>query len=503
LPPQQALRGRIACDPGAQAPGLDDSPVQGLQRPERHLIGIARQRTISALRTARVVLRDPGKEAAAQRASVMALAIRLANAALAYVAQVVLARLMGQFEYGVFAFTWVWFMVFAAVATLGFGDSPIRYLPSFRERGEIDHLRGFLRFAGAVTALSSLAVGLLVIVVLSVAGPWMEAAYVLPMMLMGVALPFACIQSFLEGVGRSYGWTIPSLVPIYILRHGLLLLFMVAAVQLGFEATAVNAFVCLLLTLSVSLAYQATAILLRLRRTVPTGPRAFRVREWLVGSAPFSVLYGSAHLSSFADVLVLSFFVTPAEIAVYFAATRVIQVINLIPYAATVGAAPLFAATHARGDLVELQRLCRQVSLVTFVVAGLSVVAMVLGGHWLLDMFGTGYDDGYVPLMILAVGVAARVAAGPAEDLLNMTGYGRLTAATYLGVVVVNVALNVALIIPFGIVGAAVATSTALALRAAWLAVVAHRRLGIHTSTVAILFGGRWTPEAELRAPAE
>ena len=34
-----------------------------------------------------------------------------ASAGLAYVAQVVLARLMGQFEYGVFAYTWVWFMV--------------------------------------------------------------------------------------------------------------------------------------------------------------------------------------------------------------------------------------------------------------------------------------------------------------------------------------------------------------------------------------------------------
>jgi O-antigen/teichoic acid export membrane protein len=127
---------------------------------------------------------------------------------------------------------------------------------------------------------------------------------------------------------------------------------------------------------------------------------------------------------------------------------------------------------------------------------------MVLGGHWLLDMFGTGYDDGYLPLLILAVGVAARVAAGPAEDLLNMTGHNRLTASTYLGIVVVNVALNVALIIPFGIVGAAVATSIALTLRAGWLAVAAHRRLGIHTSMVAILFGGRWSPEP-LRTPAE
>lgn len=447
--------------------------------------------------------------AVAQRAAAIALVIRIGNAALAYVAQVVLARLMGQFEYGVFAYTWVWFMVFAALGTLGFGDSPIRFIAQLRERGETDHIRGFLRFAPAVIIATSISAGLFIAAAVPLVGPWIGASYVLPLVLMGICLPFACLQSFLEGVGRSYGWTIPALLPVYILRHGLLLVFMVAAVALGFEASAVTAFICVVLTLVVSLVYQASAILMRIRGALEAGPRAYRPREWVRGSAPFSILYGSAYLSSFADVLVLSFFVSPAEIAIYFAATRIIQVVLVVPYAAMVGAAHLFSASHTRGDHDELQRICSNVSATTFVVSFFAIGLVLAIGEWLLRMFGAGFAAGYLPLVILSFGVVARVTAGPAEDMLNMTGHGGLSASTFLATVLVSIPLNVALVIPFGIVGAAVGSALALAGRAAWLTWVVRRRLGVDTTifaaapAVAALRGYLNARRAELQAPAE
>ena len=349
----------------------------------------------------------------ARRSAMIALVIRLTSAGLAYLAQVVFARLMGQYEYGVFAYTWVWFLVFSAIATLGFGDSPVRYVAQLRARGEDDYLRGFIRFAPSMMLASSVVFGVLLVAALPLLEGLIDHAYLMPMAFMAVSIPFACLQAFFEGLGRSYDWTVPALLPNYILRHGLLLVIMVAAVWLGFKATAPTGFVCLVLAMTISIAYQATTILLRLRRVVPPGPRAYRPREWVKGSAPFAVLYAAQHLSSFADVLVLSFFVSPAEIAIYFAATRIIQVVNLVPYAATVGTAHLFSASHTLGDHDELQRLCRSVAATTFTIAAFAVLAMVAAGHWLLGMFGHGFEAGYVPLVILGVGVFARVAAGP------------------------------------------------------------------------------------------
>ena len=461
----------------------------------------------TALRRASALLSADDTDGVARRSGAIALVIRLASAGLAYVAQVVFARMMGQFEYGVFAYTWVWFLVFSAVATLGFGDSPVRYVAQLREREEIAHLRGFIRFAPLVMLASSVAFGAIVIALLPFAGRFLEHAYLMPMALMVISVPFACLQSFLEGLGRSYNWTIPALLPVYILRQGLLLVIMAAAVALGFDATAITGYICLVLTMVISTAYQALAIRRRVHRVVERGPRAYRPREWMRGSAPFAVLYGTQHLSSFADVLVLSFFVSPAAIAIYFAATRIIQVVNLIPYAATVGTAHLFSAAFTRGDHDELQRLCRQVAATTLAIAAVALAIMVGAGDRLLHMFGHGFDAGYTPLVILAAGVLARVAAGPAEDMLNMTGHSNVSASTYLAVVVVNVLLAVALIIPFGLNGAAVASAISLALRALWLSWAVWRRLQIHTSILAILAAGglsavRFRNE-HLRAPAE
>ncbi|MGH6924801.1 MAG: polysaccharide biosynthesis C-terminal domain-containing protein [Propylenella sp.] len=423
----------------------------------------------------------------AQRSAAIALVIRLSNAALAYLAQVVLARLMGQHEYGVFAYTWVWFLVFGAIGTFGFGDSPVRYIAQLRARGEDAHLRGFIRFSTVMILVSSIAFGALVIAALPFAGVWIENVYLMPMALMAISIPFACLQSLLEAFGRSYNWTISALLPPYILRHGLLLLFTVAAVAIGMQATALTGYICLIVTMVVSTAYQATAIIVRMRKTIEPGPRAYRPREWVRGSAPFAVLYAGQHLAGFADVLVLSFFAAPAEIAIYFAATRIIQVVNLVPYAATVGTAHLFSASHTRGDHDHLQQLCRHVVATTFVIAILAVGILIAGGDWLLKMFGEGFEAGYSPLVILAIGVVMRVAAGPAEDVLNMTGHSGLSASTYLVIVAVNVAFSVPLIMLFGVNGAATAGAIALTLRALWLAFAAHRRLHVNTSILAVL----------------
>ena len=121
-------------------------------------------------------------------------------------------------------------------------------------------------------------------------------------------------------------------------------------------------------------------------------------------------------------------------------------------------------------------------------------------------MFGAGFSAGYLPLAILAAGVVARVAAGPGEDILNMTGHGGLSASTYVAIMAIGIPLNVALIVPFGVTGAALATSIALIARAVWLWWAVRRRLGVDASIFAAVLSWRAAGrirEAALATPAE
>src|SRR3954451_22793444 len=82
--------------------------------------------------------------ARAQASALGVLAIRIAGAGIAYGAQVLLARMMGKAEYGVFATIWVWIIILGHASLWGSGHSVCRFLPWYRARGEFDLVRGFL-----------------------------------------------------------------------------------------------------------------------------------------------------------------------------------------------------------------------------------------------------------------------------------------------------------------------------------------------------------------------
>ena len=92
--------------------------------------------------------------ASAGRAGLYALLIRLVNAAIAYVTQIIFARLLGEFEYGIFALGWVWIAILGHTTTFGFSMSAIRYLARYRTTGEIRLAAGFFRFSLIIPLVS-------------------------------------------------------------------------------------------------------------------------------------------------------------------------------------------------------------------------------------------------------------------------------------------------------------------------------------------------------------
>ncbi len=90
-------------------------------------------------------------------------------------------------------------------------------------------------------------------------------------------------------------------------------------------------------------------------------------------------------------------------------------------------------------------------------------------------------------MFILAIGMLARAAVGPAERLLNMLGERKPCAAIYAGAFTVNLVLCIILIPHIGIEGAGAATSTALVFESIMLFIVARRRLGLHV----FMWGGK------------
>jgi O-antigen/teichoic acid export membrane protein len=70
--------------------------------------------------------------------------IRVASALLAYGSQVLFARWMGGFEFGIYVYVWTWVLLIGQALDLGLATAAQRFIPEYREHKRLDHLRGYL-----------------------------------------------------------------------------------------------------------------------------------------------------------------------------------------------------------------------------------------------------------------------------------------------------------------------------------------------------------------------
>lgn len=431
------------------------------------------------------MLRGGTDSARAQRGAVFAFAIRVASAAIAYLSQVLLARWMGAFEFGVFAYVWVFVIVLGGLSTIGLNVSVLRFLPEYREQGRWDLFRGFLDASRLVIfAISATVTCAGIAVTLALEGVIADY-YLVPLVIAFFCLPGYAITDIQDGISRSQSWIDVALVPPYILRPFAMLLLFWAGVWAGFEASAATALIAALASTYVTTVVQLVIMTRRLRRELPASERAYRLPLWVKVSAPIMLMHSFFMLLQNLDVLVLNLYVTPSDIAVYYAAIKTTGLVAFVHFAVTAAYSPRFSEYFSAGRTQDLSAHLRESVKWSFWPSLLAAAGILAMGYPLLWLFGPEFTAGYPVMFLLACGLVARASMGPAEALLSVLGQQKICAAVMALTVVANIALNFALIPQFGLMGAAGATAVSIMIESALLFWIIKKRLGLH----AFVFG--------------
>jgi O-antigen/teichoic acid export membrane protein len=423
-------------------------------------------------------------------AAIHVFAIRIGAAGFAYVGQVLMARLMGGTEYGVFAAIWVWIAILGHSATLGLSQGACRFMPADQARGDLAAVRAYLVGGAVVTLVSAVAIALGGLALVWWEGSLLEGPYAAPILVAALVLPLFALQDYCEGVARGQNWAVLAIAPPYLLRQGLIMAAMLAAVAFGAPAEARIAVLCTLVATGVAVAIQATLLLRGLGRVLPAGPRRYAWRRWFRACLPIAASDLAGAASSFIDVVVLSLLVPPATVGLYFAATRIQQFVVFVHFAATAATAQRFTAAHAAGDRMQLDTLVTLQARLTLAATAVIGIAIVAAAPLLLGLFGPEFRDSLPILAVLVAGSVVASVFGPGEDLLNMLGGERLAAGIALGMLVLAGGLCLALVPAFGVVGAALAMAIASVVRAVAMAWAAHAVHGLITPVRLGLFGG-------------
>src|ERR1700744_3868815 len=92
----------------------------------------------------KAMLADKSESRLAQLVAGKVFLVRAGSAMLALASQVLLARWMGGFEFGVYIYVWTWVLMIGALSDVGLSLGARRFIPEDTELKSLDRLRGFL-----------------------------------------------------------------------------------------------------------------------------------------------------------------------------------------------------------------------------------------------------------------------------------------------------------------------------------------------------------------------
>ena len=428
----------------------------------------------------RAILADRSENRLAQLVAGKVFLVRVFSALLALGSQVLLARWMGSFDYGIFIYVWTWVLMIGALSDLGLSSAARRFIPEYTELKSPELLRGFVSGSRQLAFVIATAIGAVGAIVVSLLQPHLDSYLVIPLYLACAAIPVYGLGQTQAGISQSYDWPNLALMPFFIWRQLAMVVLMGGAWFFGAPTGAVTAMLVAVVTTWIVTLAQKRVLDRRLDDKLTAGPKQYDLKTWLGTSLPIFIVEGFYLLLTYVDILALEHLRTPDEVAVYYAGARLLAIVAFVYFAIAGATTHKFTKYHVAGDAEKLKAFFAETIRWTFWPSLLVCGAILAFGKPLLSLFGAKFDSGYQVMFILAIGMLARAAVGPAERLLNMLGDRKQCAVVYAIAFAVNLVLCLTLIPHIGIEGAATATSAALVIESILLYRMAKTRLGHH-----------------------
>lgn len=353
--------------------------------------------------------------------------------------------------------------ILSLLCRLGFDTTILYFVPRWRTTRSPEKARGLIRTTLTVTF--GVGTGVAVAYFLATWGtidPLLAVSRIAML-----ALPFQALTQQIGSTGQAHyrvSWlllqraAVPGLTTLTVASYWVVAPAMtpetVAALYLT-SAAACALTAVLLLRRLVSREYHGALPMLTRGALRPA--YSYSLRTW-----PTAVLnYAFANV----DTLLLGVLATAVDAGIYSAAAKTAAFVGYVLLGSNAAFAPHISDAFGRQQLPRLQADYRRMTRFTLIGTMPLAAILILEGDHVLGMFGNQFVVGYTPLVVLCLGHLISAATGAVGYLLGMTG--RQTLALVTNVAVFATALvGYAIAIPrWGVMGAAVVTAAAVALR--------------------------------------
>lgn len=378
-----------------------------------------------------------------------------------FLTSILLARILGAKDYGMYAYAISWITLLGIFAKLGLNQVISRYIATYHQAQDWGRMRGLLRFSFATVSFAS---GLCLLSAALVA--WFvygedDKAMQMALWLAFFLLPLNALLVPCGSVQQGLHQVVWAQTPSLLVRPVLFIISVAGAWSFFSDALSVNAVLVLYLLSTIFALFVAIFLL---KRALPTQVQiakpVYEMRSWLSGALPL-VLMGSMYLVNYnADILMLASMRGPEEAGIYKAATRGSELIIMVLSVINIPLAPIITRLFNRGEKDKLQRVLTNATRAALLFGFLTALPLIFYSQEFLALFGAEFVAGDTALTVLVCGQLFNVAVGSVDIILVMTGNETKAAYGIALSAILNVFLNALLIPNWGIEGAAVATAT-------------------------------------------
>lgn len=378
-----------------------------------------------------------------------------------FITRLIIARYGSEAEYGVYSLAIVIITFAIMLASLALPEGIARYIAYFRGKDEAVKIRGVISVALQLATVASIILGTALF--LSADAIALNIFHIpdlaLALKIFAIGIPFFTLINILVSIFRGFDRMEPQAYFQYALFNILFLLLVLASTMLHLP------FVAIFYTYVIALILTFVALLLYTIKRLPQpitfgGAQAAAIvrKELVVFSTPLLVTVMLSSIIFWLDSLLLGYFKTPESVGLYNAARPMAQFVAEPLSLMLLIYTPVATGLYSQNLVIELRR---SYTISTKWIVSLTLpffLVLCLFPEAVLNLFfGPAYTAAAPALCILSIGFIINNLFGPNQSILLAMGQSRFIMWAALAAAIVSVLLNVVLIPPLGIVGAAIA----------------------------------------------
>jgi len=375
---------------------------------------------------------------------------------------ILMARYLGAEQFGLYNLTLSTVTIAVGLAGLGLDPALVRYVSVFLKRRDTARIWGTIQVGLGLTMITSIIFGIgLYILAPFIVDELFKDPRLVPLLRLGsLIIPITILGSMLaattQGFSKMHFTSIAQDITEPIVK---LILLVVVAITIGLNsASALMVYILCLVVVAAILLYFLNR-LFDLRRPLNSAKR--NARQMLGFSIP---IYGTRLIKTFRgniQTILLGSFQAVSSVGVFTVAARVNTVGEMFHSSIVTTSAPIVSGLYDQGEKEQLTRFYQTTTKWTFSVNLPLFLILQLFPGALLSIFGKEYVGGALALSILAWGSLVDAGTGICGVIIDMTGRTGLKLVNVILAFIFSVGLNFLLIPHWGLIGAAVASTSA------------------------------------------